>query len=107
MFVARERCSSMAEGLDAGTRPDRLSLLIEQLVGGSDEADAALPAEVHRVIHPLCLNLLGSVDAAYEAEQETWRRLMEHLQRHGPGGTRIVNGTGYVQQIARNVCRDL
>src|SRR4051812_2072618 len=96
----------MSEGAD---RPDRLSVLLACMMAGDPDGTAGreLPAEVHRAIYPMCLSMLGNPDAARDAEQETWRRLLEHLQRRDPTGPPIVHGTAYVRQIARNVCNDL
>jgi RNA polymerase sigma factor (sigma-70 family) len=94
---------------DPGREPDRISALIARLASGEpDEATGReLYAEVHRAIYPMCVNMLGSHDAARDAEQETWRRLLEHLRRRDPAAPAIIQGTAYVREIARNVCRDL
>ncbi len=93
----------------ADDAPDRMSWLIGQL--GSNDPDPAvareLPVAVHVAIYPMCLNLLGSADAAYDAEQETWRRLLEYVARRDASQPSITNGVAYVRQIARNVCHDM
>ncbi|WP_173062367.1 RNA polymerase sigma factor [Phytohabitans houttuyneae] len=99
----------MLDGAEAEDVPDRLAPLIERLA--TQDLDAATAQEltnaVHQAVHPLCLSILASVEAAYEAEQETWRRLLEHLRRRDPAAGPIVNGTAYIRKITRNVCHDL
>jgi RNA polymerase sigma factor (sigma-70 family) len=89
--------------------PDRLAELMRQWASGVLDALAMqeLSAAVHQQIHPVCVAVLGGAEAAYDAEQETWLRLLEHLKRRDPGGIDILDGAAYVRQVARNVCHDL
>jgi RNA polymerase sigma factor (sigma-70 family) len=110
----------MTGGTDAGEPLDRMAELIAALAAGlppagspttAPPADTAVSRELHAAIHdavyPMCLRLLSIPDIADEAEQETWRRLLEHIRSHDLTANPIRNGKSYVRQIARNVCNDM
>jgi RNA polymerase sigma factor (sigma-70 family) len=89
--------------------PDRLAELIALLATNrlsTFEAEE-LDVLIHQAVYPMCRRMLGDADAAADAEQEVWRRLLEHVRRPDRATAPIVNGTAYVRQIARNVCNDL
>jgi DNA-directed RNA polymerase specialized sigma24 family protein len=89
--------------------PDRCAVLLAGLMSGDlDRSDAQeLAARVHQAIHPMCLAILGDRDAAADAEQETWRRILQHLRRCDPAALRITNGVAYVRAVAARVGREL
>jgi RNA polymerase sigma factor (sigma-70 family) len=99
----------MTSGTDASEPTDRIAELIAALAGGTLSAAGSreLHAAVHAAVYPMCLRLLDSSDAAAEAEQEMWRRLLESFQRRDFTTDPIRNGTAYVRQAARNVCNDI
>jgi RNA polymerase sigma factor (sigma-70 family) len=103
-----EEGAPMAETRGREEAPDPLAGLIEQLADGTARASAArrLAPAVRQAVYPLCLRRLGTREAAEEAVQETWLRLLEHIHRHGTEQLRINNPTAYVRRVADNACTD-
>ncbi|GIE28574.1 hypothetical protein Ait01nite_016190 [Actinoplanes italicus] len=87
---------------------DPLAGLIRQLADGPARTSAArrLAPAVRQAVYPLCLRRLGTSEAAEEAVQETWLRLLEHIHRHGAEQLRIDNPAAYVRRVADNACTD-
>jgi DNA-directed RNA polymerase specialized sigma24 family protein len=90
-------------------RSDPIAPLLEliRVTATRESAARQLLSEVHRAVYPLCLEMLGNPDDAYEAEAETVSRLLAHVGRDDYATAPIDNGTAYVRQIARNVCHDM
>jgi RNA polymerase sigma factor (sigma-70 family) len=99
----------MVEIRGRDTLPDPLTGLIEQLAGGPARSHAVrhLAPAVRQAVYPLCLRRLGTREAAEEAVQETWVRLLEHVHRRGPEHLTIDSPTAYVQRVADNACTDV
>lgn len=99
----------MTGGTDAGEPVDRIAELIAAQAAGtlSPAGTRELHAAIHAAVYPICLRILGNPDAAADAEQEIWRRLLETIRGRDFTTDPIRNGTAYVRQIARNVCNDL
>jgi RNA polymerase sigma factor (sigma-70 family) len=99
----------VAGDANSGDTSDRMAELIAGLAGRTlSAADTReLHTAIHAAVYPMCLRLLGGPDAAADAEQELWRRLLETVQRRDFTTDPIRNGTAYVRQAARNVCNDM
>lgn len=74
--------------------------------------DAAIEAEVPTVsslfelhangVYRLALAMLREPEAAQDAVQDTFTRLIEHLRDHGP----LTNPRGWLYTVAAHACRD-
>jgi DNA-directed RNA polymerase specialized sigma24 family protein len=87
---------------------DLITGLIEQLGAEQtrDRAARELVPAVHAAVYPMCLQMLGNRDDAYDVEHDTVLRLLNRVNSPNTAHEPIIQGKAYVRQIARNLCID-